>query len=92
MQDLSTGYNLGALLSKLGLQPDFDRFDASGTPDAAINNFTRLHPTLKRLGVKFTSQTVSALVRKDKGAALKVLYGIKRVRCAALRPCRHRHC
>lgn len=83
VQALASGYVLGELLSRLHLQPDFELFDASGTPDAMINNFTRLQPTLKSLGVRFNSNVANALIREDRGVALKVLYDIKRVRFCA---------
>jgi CH-like domain in sperm protein len=86
MQGMASGYALGELLAKLNLQPDFDRFDASGTPAAMINNFTRLHPTLKSLGVKFNSNTANALIRRDRGVALQLLYNIKRARSPAVIP------
>jgi hypothetical protein len=79
-QDLATGFVLGELLHKLNLQPDFDKFDNSGTPDALINNFTRLHPVLKEIGVKFDTRVAQSLIRQERGVASKVLYGIKRVR------------
>lgn len=80
LQDFASGFALGELLHKLQLQPDFERFDGAGSPDALINNFTRLQPTLKALGVKFNSRTANALISGKRGAALKVLYDIKRVR------------
>ena len=86
-QGLATGYVLGELLSRLNLQPDFEHFDASGTPDAMINNYTRLQPTLRALGVKFSSNVANALIREDRGVALKVLYDIKRVRARARPTC-----
>jgi hypothetical protein len=80
LQDLSSGYLLGQLLHKLHLQPDFEKFDSSGAPDAIISNFTRLHPVLQELGVKFDARVAHAIIRQERGVATKVLYGIKRVR------------
>jgi hypothetical protein len=79
VQGLASGYALGEILSKLDLQPNFDKFDRSGTPDAMINNFTRLHPTFKHLGIKLESNVVNALIREERGVAAQLLYNIKRV-------------
>lgn len=79
MQGLASGYALGEILFKLGLQPDFDKFDSSGAPDAMINNFTRLHPTFKHLGIKLDSNVANALIREESGVAAQLLYNIRRV-------------
>lgn len=79
LQELSSGYKLGLILSKLNLQPDFEQFDASGTPDALINNFTRLQPTMKHLGIRFDAPRATALMREDKGAAAQMIYDIRAV-------------
>jgi hypothetical protein len=42
LQEFSNGYALGRLFHNLNLQPDFDKFTQKSTPDANINNFTRL--------------------------------------------------
>lgn len=42
MQDFASGYTFGQLLYSFNLQPDFEHFDPKRTPDAMINNFTRL--------------------------------------------------
>ena len=83
MQALASGYALGELLHRLNLQPDFAKFDSTGTPDAMINNFTRLYPTFKHLGVKLDSNVANALIRQEKGVATRLLYAIKRVRMLA---------
>ena len=75
---MASGYLFGEILSKLSLQPDFPSFQSDGSPDAMINNFTRLHPTLKQLGVKFDSNVANALMREEKGTAAQLLYSIKR--------------
>eukprot|EP00892_Ulva_mutabilis_P002598 jgi/Ulvmu1/12339/UM089_0023.1 len=76
-EDLASGYNLGKILNKLNLQPDFDQFDESGTPDAMINNFTRLQPTLKHLGVRLDSRRANAIMCEEKGAAAQIIYDIR---------------
>ena len=42
MQHFANGYWLGEMLSKLNLQPDFDRFEDRRTPDAMLKNYARL--------------------------------------------------
>ena len=42
MQHFANGFWLGEMLSKLNLQPDFDRFEDRRTPDAMLKNFARL--------------------------------------------------
>lgn len=79
MQDFASGYALGELLSRYNLQPDFAKFDASGTPNAAINNFTRLQPTFQQLGLKLDSTIANDLLREEKGVASHILYRIKQV-------------
>lgn len=41
-QDFASGYKFGQLLHFFQLQPDFDNFQATRSPDAMINNYTRL--------------------------------------------------
>ncbi len=42
VQDFANGFLWGRLFSHFQLQPDFDKFDDKRTPDAMVNNFTRL--------------------------------------------------
>lgn len=79
VQELASGYKLGKILNKLKLQPDFDQFDESGTPDAMINNFTRLQPTLKHLGIRFDGKKANALMCEEKGVAAQLVYDIRTV-------------
>ena len=79
VQEFSTGYKLGQVLAKLNLQPDFDMFQQKPSPEAMINNFTRLQPTLKSLGIKFDTRRANALVREDKAAASQLLHEIRAV-------------
>lgn len=79
LQDFSTGYKIGQVLAKLNLQPDFNMFEQKPTPEAIINNFTRLQQTLKSLGIKFDTRRANSLVREDKGAASELLHEIRTV-------------
>ena len=42
MQHFANGYWLGEMLSKLNLQPDFDRFEDRRTPEVMLKNYARL--------------------------------------------------
>ncbi|NXF05043.1 SPEF2 protein, partial [Smithornis capensis] len=80
-EDFSTGYLLGELLHKYGLQDDFKQFSQSRlvlmdnmVADAKINNFSRLKPTLHLLGVQFNENVVQDIMAGQHGAATKLLY------------------
>lgn len=75
--DFATGYLLGDLLSRFNQQSDFSEFKRGDSVDAKLNNFTRLEPTLRRLGVPFDTKIAQALMTKQKGAAAKVVYNVK---------------
>ncbi|NXB23769.1 SPEF2 protein, partial [Rhagologus leucostigma] len=70
----STGYLLGELLHKYGLQDDFKQFSKSRVADAKINNFSRLEPTLHLLGVKFNENMAEDIMTGQHGAAANLLY------------------
>jgi CH-like domain in sperm protein len=79
MQVLASGYVLGEVLAKLNMQPDFDEFEHAETPNAMLNNFMRLLPTLKSLGVKLDSHVANAIICQEHGVASALLYNIRRV-------------
>ncbi|NWY18209.1 SPEF2 protein, partial [Aphelocoma coerulescens] len=77
----STGYLLGELLHKYGLQDDFKQFSKSRlvhmdyrVADAKINNFSRLEPTLHLLGVHFNANMAQDIMTGQHGAATNLLY------------------
>ncbi|XP_041884433.1 sperm flagellar protein 2 isoform X1 [Corvus kubaryi] len=70
----STGYLLGELLHKYGLQDDFKQFSKSRVADAKINNFSRLEPTLHLLGVQFNANMAQDIMTGQHGAATNLLY------------------
>eukprot|EP00775_Hariotina_reticulata_P002553 gene2553-2855_t len=76
-QDFANGYLLGKLLHACGLQTDFESFANKGKPDAYLRNYTKLQPTLAKLGVPLDTRTARALINKEAGLAGKVLYNIK---------------
>lgn len=76
-QELASGYTLGRVMALLNMQPDFDKFDASGTPDARINNFTRLQASLSKLGIRLDSRAANSIMTEEKGVAARLLYTVK---------------
>uniref|UniRef100_A0A8C0UQ34 Sperm flagellar 2 n=1 Tax=Cyanistes caeruleus TaxID=156563 RepID=A0A8C0UQ34_CYACU len=73
-EDFSTGYLLGELLHKYGLQDDFKQFSQNRDADAKINNFSRLKPTLYLLGVQFNENVAQDIMTRQHGAAKHLLY------------------
>ncbi|XP_066425668.1 sperm flagellar protein 2 [Molothrus aeneus] len=73
-EEFSTGYLLGELLHKYGLQDDFKQFSQNRGADAKINNFSRLEPTLHLLGVQFNENMAQDIMTRQHGAATKLLY------------------
>ncbi|NXD86651.1 SPEF2 protein, partial [Halcyon senegalensis] len=73
-EEFSTGYLLGELLNKYGLQDDFNQFTQSRVASAKLNNFSRLEPTLHLLGVQFNENVAQNIMTGQRGAATKLLY------------------
>ncbi|NWY56475.1 SPEF2 protein, partial [Chionis minor] len=80
-EEFSTGYLLGELLHKYGLQDDFNQFSQSRlvhmgkmVANAKLNNFSRLEPTLRLLGVQFNENVAQDIMTGQHGAAMKLLY------------------
>jgi hypothetical protein len=67
------------VLARCNLQPDFAKFVDKNTPDARINNYTRLQPTLAKLGVPLDTRVVTSLVREERGVASRLVYRLKSV-------------
>jgi hypothetical protein len=44
----ASGFLFGEILARCNLQPDFSKFVNKNTPDARINNFTRLQVRTRR--------------------------------------------
>ena len=80
----ASGYGLGELLSRCGMQPDFHEFQQKHTPEAMVANFSRLQQTLGRMGIELTSQTANQIMAGVNGVAAELLYQIK-VRLDTLR-------
>ncbi|NXD05421.1 SPEF2 protein, partial [Certhia familiaris] len=77
-EEFSTGYLLGELLHKYGLQDDFKQFSQNRLvhigADAKIKNFSRLEPTLQLLGVQFNENMAQDIMTRQHGAATNLLY------------------
>ncbi|NXU81620.1 SPEF2 protein, partial [Oreotrochilus melanogaster] len=73
-EEFSSGYLLGELLHKYGLQDDFNEFSQSRIANAKLNNFSRLEPTLHLLGVKFDKNVAQKIMTGQHGSATKLLY------------------
>ncbi|XP_063280058.1 sperm flagellar protein 2 isoform X1 [Prinia subflava] len=73
-EEFCTGYLLGELLHKYGLQDDFQQFSQNRGTDAKINNFSRLEPTLQLLGVQFNENMAQDIMTRQHGAATNLLY------------------
>jgi hypothetical protein len=84
-RDFASGFLFGEVLARCNLQGDFGKFVNKNTPDARINNFTRLQPTLWKLGVPLDARAVTSIVREEKGVAAKLLVHLKSVLDALIR-------
>ncbi|KAG1668074.1 hypothetical protein FOA52_010484 [Chlamydomonas sp. UWO 241] len=77
-QDFASGFMFGQVMQKYGMQPDFEKFEGGQrTPDAMVNNYTRLQASFQKLGIKFDSRTANSLMREEPGVALRLLYSMK---------------
>ncbi|XP_060047846.1 sperm flagellar protein 2 [Erinaceus europaeus] len=70
----SNGYLIGEVLHKFDLQDDFSEFSESRISSAKLNNFSRLEPTLHRLGVQFDQNLAQNIITEKPGVATKLLY------------------
>lgn len=75
--DFANGYALGEVMHACGLQPDFAHFQDDSHPDAMINNFTRLHPTMTQLGVPFDARVANRVMLGEAGVVPQILYQVR---------------
>lgn len=73
-KEFSTGYLLGELLNKHGLQEDFSFFSQNTTSESKLHNFTRLEPTLKLLEVPYDTNVARALMSENHSAITRLMY------------------
>lgn len=77
--DFSSGYLFGELLWKFNQQADFEQFSKKDAISHKLQNFEKLEPTLRNLKIKFDSQMVDKIMKKERGHALRLLYQLKKV-------------
>ncbi|XP_049907303.1 sperm flagellar protein 2 isoform X2 [Epinephelus moara] len=73
-KDFSSGYLIGEVLHKYQLQNDFSMFMKKDTSISRLNNFTRVEPTLRLLGISFDINTAQDLMQEKQGVAMRLLY------------------
>mmetsp|Transcript_7745 Transcript_7745/g.17947 ORF Transcript_7745/g.17947 Transcript_7745/m.17947 type:complete len:1887 (-) Transcript_7745:58-5718(-) len=76
-EDFANGYLFGELLAKYGVLKDFDKFVNRSTPEAKINNFTRLQPCIRSLNLKFDSQVANQVMTEVPGVVPRLLQQLK---------------
>ncbi|CAG5924374.1 unnamed protein product [Menidia menidia] len=73
-KDFSNGYLFGEVLHKYQMQNDFSMFLKKDTAISKVNNFTRLQPTLRLLGISFDINTAQDLMDEKLSVATHILY------------------
>ncbi|XP_057687552.1 sperm flagellar protein 2 isoform X2 [Corythoichthys intestinalis] len=73
-KDFSNGYLIGEVLHKYQMLNDVSNLMKTDTSTSRLNNFTRLQPTLHRLGISFDLNTAQGLIQEKPGAATHLLY------------------
>ncbi|XP_061594948.1 sperm flagellar protein 2 [Cololabis saira] len=73
-KDFSSGYLIGEILHRYQLQDDFSQFIKKDTAISKVNNFRRLEPSLKLLGISFDMKTAQDLMEEKEGVAMHVLH------------------
>ena len=68
-QSFASGFLFGEVMARCNLQPDFGKFVDKNTPDARINNFTRLQvrarpPVASPAGAERTPRALRPSVRR----------------------------
>ncbi|XP_037337699.2 sperm flagellar protein 2 [Pungitius pungitius] len=72
--NFSNGYLIGEILHKYQLQNDFSMFVNKDNSISKQNNFTRVEPTLRLLGISFDTNTAQKLMQEKQGVATRLLY------------------
>lgn len=75
--DFTNGYLFGEILHKHNQQPNLEHFNKRDTPDAKINNFCLIEPTIKRLNIRFDSKVAYAIMQGDRQVISKLVYQLK---------------
>ena len=75
--DFADGYLLGELLMKFNQQDNFESFLNKDNPDARINNFCLIEPTMRQIGVLFNSKLAYDIMHCKKDVMKNLLFEIK---------------
>ncbi|GMH48923.1 hypothetical protein TrLO_g15488, partial [Triparma laevis f. longispina] len=75
--EFANGYLIGEILFKHNQQADFGQFNKKQTPDAKIQNFCMIEPTLKRLNIKFDAKVAYGIMQNDQSKTSKLIYQLK---------------
>ncbi len=76
-ESFRNGYLFGELLAKFNQQSDFNQFTDKESPLSCLNNFQRLEPTMKKIGVGFNSRIVQKIMEGDNKTIKALLYELK---------------
>lgn len=76
-EDFSNGYLLGELLYKFNQLPNFQDFVDRHSRTNVLSNFAKMIDVFKGLNVKFDTDVINAIIHKDKGAAIGLIYQLK---------------
>lgn len=67
------------MLYKFNQQDNFGEFSTKDNITSKVKNFEKLEPTLRNLNIKFDSQSVDKIMKKERGYALRMLYQLKMI-------------
>lgn len=76
-EDFSNGYLLGELLYKFNQLHNFQDFTDRHSRTNVLSNFAKMIDVFKGLNVKFDTDVINAIIHKDKGAAIGLIYQLK---------------
>ncbi|KAL8583785.1 hypothetical protein ACOMHN_036420 [Nucella lapillus] len=73
-RDFSSGYLIGEVLHKYQLQKDFEQFSQSRTMESQLNNFSRMEPVFRQLGLPLDTTLARDVMTEKHGMAARLLY------------------
>jgi 6-pyruvoyl-tetrahydropterin synthase len=77
--DFANGYCFGEILCQYGIFDNISQFSKKNNKDAKISNFYKIEQALRDMKVKFDAKLINNIMNEERGAALRLLYQIKRV-------------
>jgi len=72
--DFASGYFIGEILHKHGLQDDFSSFSRSSSAESKLSNFTKIEPTMSLLGIPFDTKVAKDIMDEKPGVATRLIY------------------